>query len=96
MRFRMNELKEELAASEKDRAENVMVVDLVRNDLSKICETDSVRVAELFGIYSFAQVHQMISTITGKPTPDLHWTEMIARTFPMGSMTGHPKNGYWN
>jgi para-aminobenzoate synthetase component 1 len=80
-----------LAASEKDRAENVMVVDLVRNDLSKICETDSVHVAELFGIYSFAQVHQMISTIVGKPLPSLHWTEMIAGTFPMGSMTGAPK-----
>jgi para-aminobenzoate synthetase component 1 len=85
------ELKATLAASEKDRAENVMVVDLVRNDLSKICETDSVRVAELFGIYSFAQVHQMISTIVGKPKADLHWTDMVARTFPMGSMTGAPK-----
>jgi para-aminobenzoate synthetase component 1 len=84
-------LRYELAVSEKDRAENVMVVDLVRNDLSKISETDSVRVAELFGIYSFAQVHQMISTITGKPRADLHWSEMIARTFPMGSMTGAPK-----
>lgn len=84
-------LKTGLANSEKDRAENVMVVDLVRNDLSKICETDSVRVAELFGIYSFAQVHQMISTIVGKPMADLHWSEMIARTFPMGSMTGAPK-----
>ena len=84
-------LRAGLAASEKDRAENVMVVDLVRNDLSKICETDSVRVTELFGIYSFAQVHQMISTITGKPRADLHWSEMIARTFPMGSMTGAPK-----
>jgi para-aminobenzoate synthetase component 1 len=84
-------LKAELAASEKDRAENVMIVDLVRNDLSKICETDSVRVAELFGIYSFAQVHQMISTIVGKPKANLHWSEMIAATFPMGSMTGAPK-----
>ncbi len=84
-------LREELAASDKDRAENVMVVDLVRNDLSKICKTDTVRVAELFGIYSFPQVHQMISTITGKPRPDLDWSEMIARTFPMGSMTGAPK-----
>jgi len=81
----------DLAASEKDRAENVMVVDLVRNDLSKICETDSVRVSELFGIYSFAQVHQMISTIVGKPRADLFWTDMIALTFPMGSMTGAPK-----
>jgi para-aminobenzoate synthetase component 1 len=84
-------LRAELAASEKDRAENVMVVDLVRNDLSRICETDTVRVKELFGIYSFAQVHQMISTVAGKPLPGLHWTEMIARTFPMGSMTGAPK-----
>jgi para-aminobenzoate synthetase component 1 len=85
------ELKDSLAHSEKDRAENVMVVDLVRNDLSKICETDSVRVSELFGIYSFAQVHQMISTIEGRPMPGLHWTDMIAKTFPMGSMTGAPK-----
>jgi para-aminobenzoate synthetase component 1 len=84
-------LKCTLAASEKDRAENVMVVDLVRNDLSRICETDTVFVSELFGIYSFPQVHQMISTITGKPRSDLHWTEMVARTFPMGSMTGAPK-----
>jgi para-aminobenzoate synthetase component 1 len=80
-----------LAESEKERAENVMVVDLVRNDLSKICETDTVHVSELFGIYSFPQVHQMISTIAGKPRLDLHWTDMIARTFPMGSMTGAPK-----
>jgi para-aminobenzoate synthetase component 1 len=84
-------LRASLAASEKDRAENVMVVDLVRNDLSKICERDTVRVTELFGIYSFPQVHQMISTITGRPMKDLHWSEMIARTFPMGSMTGAPK-----
>ena len=84
-------LKTELSASEKDRTENVMIVDLVRNDLSKICETDSVRVVELFGIYSFAQVHQMISTIVGKPRANLHWSEMIAGTFPMGSMTGAPK-----
>lgn len=68
-----------------------MVVDLVRNDLSKICETNSVKVAELFGIYSFAQVHQMISTIVGKPLSHLHWSEMVAGTFPMGSMTGAPK-----
>jgi para-aminobenzoate synthetase component I len=84
-------LREELAASEKDQTENVMVVDLVRNDLSKICEKDSVRVTELFGIYSFAQVHQMISTIVGKPRKDVYWTDMIAGTFPMGSMTGAPK-----
>jgi len=80
-----------LATSEKDKAENVMVVDLVRNDLSKICETDTVFVSELFGIYSFPQVHQMISTIVGKPRPELYWTDMISQTFPMGSMTGAPK-----
>ncbi|HSZ33519.1 MAG TPA: chorismate-binding protein, partial [Puia sp.] len=84
-------LRDELASSKKDLAENVMVVDLVRNDLSKICEKDSVRVTELFGIYSFAQVHQMISTIVGKPLKKLYWTELIAGTFPMGSMTGAPK-----
>jgi para-aminobenzoate synthetase component 1 len=84
-------LKSTLAASEKDRAENVMVVDLVRNDLARICETDTVFVSELFGIYSFPQVHQMISTIKGKPRRDLYWTDMVARTFPMGSMTGAPK-----
>jgi para-aminobenzoate synthetase component 1 len=84
-------LRAQLAASEKDKAENVMVVDLVRNDLSKICETDSVRVEELFGIYSFAQVHQMISTIVGKPLQHLHWSDMVEGTFPMGSMTGAPK-----
>ncbi len=88
---RDNQLKEALAKSEKDRAENVMIVDLVRNDLAKICETDSVRVTELFGIYSFAQVHQMISTIQGVALKQLHWTEMISGTFPMGSMTGAPK-----
>jgi para-aminobenzoate synthetase component 1 len=84
-------LKASLLTSEKDRAENVMVVDLVRNDLSKICETDSVHVSELFGVYSFPQVHQMISTIVGRPLPELYWSDMIALTFPMGSMTGAPK-----
>jgi para-aminobenzoate synthetase component 1 len=84
-------LRTTLANSEKERAENVMVVDLVRNDLSKICKRDTVFVSELFGIYSFPQVHQMISTIVGKTRPDLYWTDMVARTFPMGSMTGAPK-----
>jgi para-aminobenzoate synthetase component 1 len=84
-------LKEDLYNSEKDRAENVMVVDLVRNDLSRICRPDSVKVEELFGIYSFSQVHQMISTIQGRLKEGLGWTQMIASTFPMGSMTGAPK-----
>jgi para-aminobenzoate synthetase component I len=81
-----------LAESAKDQAENVMVVDLVRNDLSRICLPGSVRVTELFGVYSFPQVYQMISAITGESLPGLPWSEAIRATFPMGSMTGAPKN----
>ncbi|MFZ9207890.1 MAG: chorismate-binding protein, partial [Sediminibacterium sp.] len=75
----------------KDKSENVMVVDLVRNDLSKICVQGSVQVSELFGIYSFPQVHQMISTITGKVNDTISFSEILHATFPMGSMTGAPK-----
>jgi para-aminobenzoate synthetase component I len=82
----------QLFHSRKDRSENVMIVDLVRNDLSKVCLPGSVSVDELYGIYPFPQVFQMISTITGQPMPDKHWTDMIRATFPMGSMTGAPKN----
>ena len=81
----------ELFYSNKDRSENVMVVDLVRNDLSRICIPGTVRVEELYGIYPFPQVFQMISTITGTLVPDLHWIDAIRATFPMGSMTGAPK-----
>jgi para-aminobenzoate synthetase component I len=80
-----------LQNSAKDRSENVMVVDLVRNDLSKVCKEGSVGVEELFGIYSFPQVHQMMSSVTGKPEPGRSWTEMVRASFPMGSMTGAPK-----
>ncbi|MEP6747950.1 MAG: anthranilate synthase component I family protein [Bacteroidota bacterium] len=83
--------KRSLYNSAKDRSENVMIVDLVRNDLSKICLEGSVQVEELFGIYSFPQVHQMISTIWGKLQPGLSFAEIIQKTFPMGSMTGAPK-----
>lgn len=83
--------RDELYNSAKDRSENVMVVDLVRNDLSKICLPGSVRVEELYGIYSFPHVHQMISTIKGELPPGTHWVEAIRATFPMGSMTGAPK-----
>ena len=85
-------LREQLYNSPKDRSENVMVVDLVRNDLSRICVPGSVQVTELFGVYPFPQVHQMISTVTGQLQPGLHWTDAICSTFPMGSMTGAPKN----
>ncbi len=81
----------ELVASAKDRSENVMVVDLVRNDLAKICTEGSVKVDELFGIYSFPQVHQMISTISGELKKNISFTEIIRAVFPMGSMTGAPK-----
>ena len=67
--------KDRLFNSQKDRAENVMVVDLVRNDLSKVCEEGSVKVDELFGIYSFPQVHQMVSTISGELKNDKHWVD---------------------
>ena len=80
-----------LLNSNKERSENVMIVDLVRNDLSKIATEGSVKVKELFGIYSFPQVHQMISTITCETDLNTHWTEIIEATYPMGSMTGAPK-----
>jgi para-aminobenzoate synthetase component 1 len=83
--------KEELFHSSKDRSENVMVVDLMRNDLSKICEEGTVKVDELYGIYSFPQVHQMISTISGELKKNISFSEIIQATFPMGSMTGAPK-----
>lgn len=83
--------KDWLRNSSKDQSENVMVVDLVRNDLSKICEEGSVKVDELFGIYSFPQVHQMISTVSGTLKRNIEFTEIIKACFPMGSMTGAPK-----
>ncbi|MFT5165052.1 MAG: para-aminobenzoate synthetase component 1 [Saprospiraceae bacterium] len=84
-------LKAQLLSSEKDQAENVMIVDLVRNDLAKICEPGSVQVTELFGIYPFEQVFQMISTVKGNLKKDIHFVDAIRNTFPMGSMTGAPK-----
>ena len=82
---------ETLQNSSKDKSENVMVVDLVRNDLSRICEQGSVAVSELFGIYTYPQVHQMISTITGSVNDKVSFSEILDATFPMGSMTGAPK-----
>ena len=69
-----------------------MVVDLVRNDLAKVCAEGTVRVDELYGIYSFPQVHQMISTVSGLLKENVTFTERIKATFPMGSMTGAPKH----
>jgi len=83
--------KSKLFHSEKDRAENVMIVDLVRNDLSKCAKKRSIKVDELFGIYSFPQVHQMISTISMKLANKFSGIDVIKSSFPMGSMTGAPK-----
>ncbi len=85
------QLKTALYNSSKERSENVMVVDLVRNDLSRICKEGTVVVEELFGIYSFPQVHQMISTIKGVLMDGIDLAGILAATFPMGSMTGAPK-----
>jgi len=83
--------KELLAASLKEQAENVMIVDLVRNDLARSCITGTIKVDELFGIYTFPQVHQMISTVSGELRPGVTLTDALRNAFPMGSMTGAPK-----
>ena len=83
--------KIQLASDPKERAENIMVSDLVRNDLSRTAQKGSVKVEELCGIYSFEQVHQMISTITSKLDRQYTVADVIKTTFPMGSMTGTPK-----
>jgi para-aminobenzoate synthetase component I len=83
--------KNELAENPKERSENIMIVDLVRNDLSKTATKGSVKVEELCKIYSFKQVHQMISTIVSDVLHTTSPTEIIKTTFPMGSMTGAPK-----
>jgi len=84
-------LIQELKTSEKEIAENMMIVDLVRNDLSRSCKPGTVIAEELFGVHTFQQVHQMISTITGKLQEQIHPVDAIKNAFPMGSMTGAPK-----
>lgn len=83
--------KNSLQKDPKERSENIMIVDLVRNDLSKTAQKGSVEVTELCKIYSFKQVHQMISTITSKMDPQFSAVDVLKTTFPMGSMTGAPK-----
>jgi para-aminobenzoate synthetase component 1 len=83
--------KNNLAQDPKERAENIMITDLVRNDLSRTAQKATVEVKELCGIYSFLQVHQMISTITSKMNPQYSAVDALRTTFPMGSMTGAPK-----
>jgi para-aminobenzoate synthetase component 1 len=84
-------LKNDLQQSQKEKSENVMIVDLVRNDLSKICIAGTVEVEELMKIYSFKQVHQMISTVVGELKSKTNFYDVLKALFPMGSMTGAPK-----
>ncbi|MFN3815495.1 anthranilate synthase component I family protein [Brevundimonas sp.] len=85
-------LKAELLASAKDRAENLMIVDLMRNDLSRVCAPGSVTAPELFRLETFANVHHLVSTVQGRLAPDIGPARVMAATFPPGSITGAPKH----
>ncbi len=85
------ELAEELRASEKGQAENLMIVDLLRNDISRIARTGSVKVPKLFAIESYATVHQMVSTVVGQLAAPATLGRLVQALFPCGSITGAPK-----
>ncbi|MDB5234621.1 MAG: hypothetical protein JWR44_1614 [Hymenobacter sp.] len=83
--------RQTLLHDEKERAENLMIVDLVRNDLARVAQTGSVSVPELFGLYPFRHLWQMISTVEAALLPGTNVEDVLRATFPMGSMTGAPK-----
>lgn len=84
-------MKQELLNSEKEKAENLMIVDLVRNDLARVSNSGTVTVENLFEIRSYATVHQMVSTVKAEVSSNTSSTDILRNTFPMGSMTGAPK-----
>lgn len=84
-------LMDTLRHSEKEQAENVMIVDLSRNDLHRVCKPGTVRTPYLFEVQTFKQVHQLVSTVVGELEPDMDFGEIMPRIFPPGSMTGAPK-----
>ncbi len=86
------DLAQQLYSNQKERAENVMIVDLVRNDLSRIAQKGTVKVDELFGIYEFSQLFQMISTVSAIQKKGITLQQCFDALFPMGSMTGAPKH----
>ena len=86
-----SQLADKLRNDPKERAENIMIVDLVRNDLSRVAQRGSVTVDELCGVYPFPQVHQLISTVSCNLNANYDIVDLLKATFPMGSMTGAPK-----